>query len=134
MSTYTREFLENKAIESMNASEVSPEVQSLFRQKMWDKEYTNMLSEKGIYFILTFLSEKFYSTQLSTLKEVSNIQKLKEKLNDQGFIFYLGSVNVDNIYKNNDNKLYILEPEEKFKEKVALYGGINIFLEGLLDE
>ncbi len=134
MSIYTKEFLENKAIESMNASEVSSEVQSLFRQKMWDKEYTNMLSEKGIYFILTFLSEKFYSTQLSTLKEVSNIQKLKEKLNDQGFIFYLGSVNVDNIYKNNDNNLYILEPEEKFKEKVALYGGINIFLEGLLDE
>ena len=49
MSIYTKEFLIEEAIKSMNKSGVSKEVQTLFKQKMWDETYNNMLSQKGLF-------------------------------------------------------------------------------------
>lgn len=132
MSIYTKEFLEKEAIKNMEKSGVSKEVQNLFKEKMWDPTYSNMLSKKGLFFVLTFLSEKqdneytsFYSTHINVLKfQVSN---LIEKLNNQDFIFYFG----DTTGYNSDDNLFILEPKKEFTEKIALFGGIDNFLEGL---
>jgi len=126
--SYTKEYLKEEALKSMNKSGVSEEVKDLFSKKMWDESYDNMLSSKGLFFIMTFLDKiNFYSIYFNS-NNFDNI-KLKEKLNEQGFIFYLGKPDGYNNY-SNDN-LFIMEPMEEFKEKVALFGGIDSYLMGL---
>lgn len=128
MSIYTKEFLIEEAIKSMNKSGVSEEVQDLFKQKMWDETYNNMLSQKGLFFVLTFLNDtEFYSAHFDTVN--FSPEKLKEKLNEQGFIFYIGKPEGYNNY--SDDNIFIIEPMKEFKEKVAFFGGINSYLEGL---
>lgn len=128
MSIYTKEFLEGEAIKNMVKSGVTKEVQDLFKEKMWNSQYSNMLSEKGLFFIIAFLSDiKFYSTYFNLHNLV--IDDIRQKLNEQGFIFYVGKLN--GYINGSDDNLFILEPEKEFKEKIALFGGIEEFLSGL---
>lgn len=134
MSKYTKEFLEAEAIKKMNKSGVSEEVQKLFKEKMWDSDFPNMLSQKGLLFLLTFLSDPkekdnidFYHTYVNQL--TIQIPDLIKKLNEQGFIFYFGKS--QSFYTNGSDNLYIIEPHKEFSEKVALFGGIESYLLGL---
>lgn len=130
---YTKESLEEKVVENLNKCGVSKEVQDRFKQVMWDNVYSNMLSIKGLYFVLTFISEikdkeytSFYSTTIKDNKYV--FDELKEKLNKQGFIFYLGNAQeLDNL----TNNLFIIEPKEEFSKKIAFFDNIDNYLERL---
>lgn len=126
--SYTKEYLKEEALKSMDKSGVSKEVKDLFSKKMWDESYSNMLSHKGLFFVMNFLNNiNFYSAYFNTTN--FNLEELKKKLNEQGFIFYLGKPDGYNNY-SSDN-IFIMEPMEEFKEKVALFGGIEAFLMGL---
>ena len=61
MSKYTKEYLKEEALKSMDKSGVSKEVKDLFSEKMWDESYSNMLSHKGLFFVMNFLNNiNFY--------------------------------------------------------------------------
>lgn len=129
MPFYTRESLEEIALSEMDRVGVDLEVQKLFKQKLWDLTYNNMLTEKGLFFILTFVENPdknivFYKTKIN----ITNLDNIRQKLNDQGFIFY---VDVMPIVEHTDYNLIILEPNDIFIDKIAFYGGIDAFIEGL---
>jgi uncharacterized membrane protein YukC len=129
MPFYTRESLEEIALSEMDRVGVDLEVQNLFKQKLWDLTYNNMLTEKGLFFILTFVENTdknivFYKTKIN----ITNLDNIRQKLNEQGFIFY---VDVMPIVEHTDYNLIILEPNDIFIDKVAFYGGIDAFIEGL---
>lgn len=129
MPFYTRESLEEIALSEMDRVGVDLEVQKLFKQKLWDLTFNNMLTEKGLFFILTFVENPdknivFYKTKIN----ISNLYYIKQKLNEQGFIFYVDAMPV---VEHTDYNLIILEPNDIFIDKIAFYGGIDAFIEGL---
>lgn len=129
MPFYTRESLEEIALSEMDRVGVDLEVQKLFKQKLWDLTFNNMLTEKGLFFILTFVENPdknivFYKTKIN----ISNLYYIKQKLNEQGFIFYVDAMP---IIEHTDYNLIILEPNDIFIDKIAFYGGIDAFIEGL---
>lgn len=129
MPFYTRESLEEIALSEMDRVGVDLEVQELFKQKLWDLTFNNMLTEKGLFFILTFVENPdknivFYKTKIN----ISNLYYIKQKLNEQGFIFYVDAMP---IIEHTDYNLIILEPNDIFINKIAFYGGIDAFIEGL---
>ena len=129
MPFYTRESLEEIALSEMDRVGVDLEVQKLFKQKLWDLTFNNILTEKGLFFILTFVENPdknivFYKTKIN----ISNLYYIKQKLNEQGFIFYVDTMPV---VEHTDYNLIILEPNDIFIDKIAFYGGIDAFIEGL---
>lgn len=106
------------------------------RNILFYKEYPNLLKidQVGLNLVEEFIGEEtnFYRDTINSSDIIENIELYQKEVNKLGIVIYCdkylygGSDDSDRVYN-------FISTDKTLKEKVALYGGLDNFLRGLVN-